>query len=278
MNYHSMHLLNMILFISSHYLLVISPAAVIKIVVKVQLQYRWRNVNPTTMPISLGEWRVRIGRFMRRKPVEVDFEKIIETILERRRQILQKVDDLLENTRENAAKQKAGDDSTDISSSSASSSDIQSDSGSIISSTDEGFRNTRLTRVEPDQTCRPFSSSTHDAIHVRSSPEEDTDTGHSLRTISASPLTFSGSPGQGHLCKESQTQKPLDETQLHNHRLRSERVRIIRRLKFNYRIVTKIFRKSKERSLSGHIKRLTMTLHPKGTERLMDSIITELII
>ena len=59
------------------------------------------------MPIALAEWRVRIGRFVRRKPVQVDFEKIIETVLERRKRILQKIDDLLENTRENAAKQEA---------------------------------------------------------------------------------------------------------------------------------------------------------------------------
>ena len=59
------------------------------------------------MPVALAEWRVRIGRFVRRKPVQVDFEKIIETVLERRKQILQKIDDLLENTRKNAAKQEA---------------------------------------------------------------------------------------------------------------------------------------------------------------------------
>ena len=198
------------------------------------------------MPISLGEWRVRIGRFVRRKPVEVDFEKIIEMVLVRRMQIQQKIDDLLENTRKNFAKQEAGDESADISSSSASFSDSQSESGSIISNTDEVFRNTRQARVEPDQTCqngmlcRPFSSSTHDVINLRSSPEEDTDTGHSPRTISASP--FNGSPGQGHQSTESQTQKTLDEMQLHNYRLHSERVRIIRRLKLNCRIVTKILK------------------------------------
>ena len=174
------------------------------------------------MPISLGEWRVRIGRFVRRKPVQVDIEKIIETVLERRKQILQKVDDLLENTKKNAAKQEAESKRAQSPSCPESCSDNQSNSPSTVSSAAEVLGNTIQDRVEPDKSNIPnlISSPTHDLSPTMSSHEEHTET-----AISSFSFTLHGSPGHGPECT-GLIMNPLDETQLHNHSLLPDRVRI----------------------------------------------------
>ena len=180
---------------------------------------------------------------MCRKPVEVDFEKIIETILERRRQILQKVDDILENTRKNVAKQEAAGERAETSSDSAiisDMSDIQGDSSSAVSNTAEVLRNTNQAMEESDQSNLPqsISSSSPDVSRPLYFPEELKETSFLPTSIPSFSLQCRGSSERGHQSTARLNLNLFDETQLHNPRPLSERVRIACRLKFDNTLVT----------------------------------------
>ena len=161
------------------------------------------------MPIALGEWRVRIGRFVRWAPVEIDFEKFIEIALERRRQILQKVDDLLENTRKNVAKQEPGGESAETSSGPASTLANQSDSG--VSVSNAVLRNTSQAKLEPHQGPIPNQSSTlssHDVDQPMSSSKENLEDDDTPTAIASSSSPSSGPPRQGRQCISDSTFTP----------------------------------------------------------------------
>ena len=180
------------------------------------------------MPISLGEWRARIGRFVHWKQVAVDIDRLIETILERRRQLyMREVDDILENTRKNAAEQEARGASARTSSGQASASDDQCGSDSSGSSTTATAHNsTSPTTSEPGQSNAPdlLSTSPFDEDPSMSAPQDDEEFCDRPTIIPSS--TSRGSNGQGHQCNETLNRNSLDETHLHTNILLSERVRI----------------------------------------------------
>ena len=136
----------------------------------------------------------------------VDFDKIIEIALERRRQILQKVEDFLENIKKNAAKQEAGGESAETSSGPASTSDNQSDSGASIYNTDEVLANTNQANpIRGDIPHQSISSSSRDADQPMSSSKENLADGDTLTAITTSSPTSSGPPRQGRQCISDST-------------------------------------------------------------------------
>ena len=178
------------------------------------------------MPISLGEWRVRIGRFVHWKQVAVDIDKLIATILERRRQLLMReVDDILENTRKNFEKQEAGGESTNTASGSARSSDDQGGSASSVSITAEVLTSTGPASSqpfirEPDQSNTPHleSTSSHDVNQPMSSNEDNTKDSYTPATVqSSSSSSTCWSPGQNHQCSRGETSNPCGTQSFTHH-------------------------------------------------------------
>ena len=177
------------------------------------------------MPISLGEWRVRIGRFVHWKQVAVDIDRLIETILERRRQLfIREVDDILENTRKNVEKQEAGGESARTSSSPVRSSDDPGGGASSVSITAEVITSTGPTSSqpvirEPDQSNTPHleSTSSHDVNQSMSYAEENTEDDHTPATVCSPSLTSFVSPVQSHHRSKGETPNPPHETQSFTH-------------------------------------------------------------
>ena len=181
------------------------------------------------MPISLGEWRARIGRFVHWKQVVVDFDKLIETILERRRQLfMREVDDILENTRKNAEKQEARGENANTFSGSARSPDDQCASDSSGSCTATVPRRAGPSTRDRDQSNAPhlLSTSPLDAdLSISALKDDEVICDRPTSTIHSSTSTSHGSTGQGHQCTESLNPNPLlNEMYLRSHILLSEQV------------------------------------------------------
>ena len=171
------------------------------------------------MPISLGEWRARIGRFVHWKRVAVDIDKLIETILERRRQLfMREVDDILENTMKNGAEQEAGGENARQSSGPVRSSAEQGGSASSVSITAEvltgtGPASSQLVIREPDQSNTPDlkSTSSHD-MNRPFSGEDNIKDDLTPATVQSSSTSV-GTPGQNHQYSKGDTHNPSYGTQ-----------------------------------------------------------------